>query len=191
MNRRQKRQYRRNVVANWHDLLGCDYTLGGRFMSDPPHGDCRGLTDFGWEQAGALLAIGGRRHRNVRDLYAQGKKDGQLLEPDAPMKKADLVIYYQPKGKPTPANPLCIRHVSGCEWPDSELHPGGVAISALNPELGVMEHDLALTKLYEDDGTVKPVHFGLAILNVYRPNLDALDVPEPDPDPEPPVEVIP
>jgi hypothetical protein len=188
MNRRQERHYRRTARNNARQWLDDAYTLGGRFLSDPPHGDCRGLYDSAWELAGALAAIGGR-HINVRALWAEGNKSGKLLPPDAPVKVGDAIIYYEPKGKPTPANPKCIRHVTFVEFPDSPAHPGGVAIGATNPTLGVVRSDLALTKVWRwPDDAPKPVRFGLAVLNIYRPNLAALDATDtPAGDPEPPV----
>ena len=73
-----------------------------------------------------------------------------------------------------PDNPLCIRHVSMCEYPPSPTYPGGQAISALNPNLGIKRHKSAL--------------HGYAILNILRPNLDLLPVVSDAPtDPEPPI----
>lgn len=190
MNKRQWRRIKRNVVNNWRELLGCGYVLGRRFMGDPPVGDCRGLYDFGWEMAGALAAIGGKRHLNVRHLHRQGEQLGLLLPPDAPTQKGDAIIYYEPKGQPTPSNPKCIRHVAGVEFPDSPAHPGGVAIGATNPQLGVIRHNHALTEwwLWPDDEH-KKLKFGLAILNIFRPSFALLDASdEPSGDSEPPPE---
>lgn len=167
MNRRKEHRYRVRALNSMREKIGLGYKLGARGMGDPEVYDCRGAVEESWIEAGAGEAIGGR-HADVRHEYSWGQRTGNLLPPDAPMKKADLLIYNEPAAMPGPVdNPLCIRHVAMFEYPPSAEYPDGQAISALNKTLGVARH-----KINGLRGQVGKY----VVLNILRANLDLVPV---------------
>jgi hypothetical protein len=157
------------------------YVEGG--LSDPGGLgiDCRGLVRRSANFASILPAYGGGQ-TNVRGFVAWAKANGRFRDPSWTPTRGALVFYNQPSTTPEPGNPDHIRHVAIVEQPVNPKNPEGKAVSALNPHLGVMEHNLALTNLFTDAGE-KPVHFGLAIYGFLDPDWTLVEPPITNPEP--------
>lgn len=172
MTLRHIRRKKREMLTWLDDKLGLGYKMGARGHGDPEMYDCRGLAEAMYTQNGVGEAMGGT-HVNVRAEVKWAKDNQRFREPSVAPKSCWWIFYNEPTAMPGPnSNPDCIRHVAIAVEPPSDENPAGLAISALNPHLGIREHGFNLK--------------GLAIYGFCKPDWDrvgASDVPITDPEP--------
>lgn len=176
MTRKQIRRAKAAILENLYDALGDGYRLGARGRGDPPYWDCRGLAEGVYINAGVGEAMGGM-HSNVRAEVRWAKNNGRFRPPTSAAAPVWWIIYNEPSAMPGPiGNPDCIRHVAVMVESPSDENPDGIAISAMNPKLGVIEHGMNL-RGYAIYGFVQPA---FRLVGTYDVPMD---------DPEPPVEL--
>lgn len=190
MTPREKRHYMNRVVAESRKFLGCDYVMGRRFRGDPPVGDCRGLAEQAYINAGIREAMGGT-HMNVRAEVRWAEANDRARDPAKHRRgtRGWWAIYNEPaKVGLDPKNPMAIRHVAPIQRGFSKAYPEGWALSAMNPKLGVVEHTLFPLRVTKPNGKVVTYkHLALYMLvEPYWDLIGASDVPIEDP--EPPIE---